>query len=77
VDTQRRTHGKPASRLPGSYTQIHVRRWKRSLAPQLDPSTQGDGTSARYNRMAAPGSSQSLGVPDLEDVIHSPRCELA
>jgi len=76
VDTQRRTHGKPVSRLPGSYTQIHARRWKRSLNPQLDPSTQGDGTSARYNRMAA-GSSQSLGVPDLVDVIHSPHCELA
>ena len=50
---------------------IRVRRWKRSLALQLGPLTQGGGTWAGYNRMAALGSLGSLDVPYLESTICS------
>jgi len=67
---QKRTHGKLASLLLGSCTQTHARRWRHTLTPQLDPSTQGGGTWARYNRMAGLGSSQSLDVPYLEGTVY-------
>jgi len=76
-DAQIRTRGKPALKLPGSYMRTDAHRWKRSPTLQLDPSTQGDGTWARYNRMAAMGSPQSLDVPDLADTVGSRPCEQA
>jgi hypothetical protein len=63
------THGKPASGLPDSCTQTHVRHWTRSLI-QLDPTMRGDGTWAKYNRMVSLGSSQLLGALDLEGMIY-------